>query len=108
IQGAWKAIELRQDNKPVRDEKALRAFDWVVVGEQLITQRDGRLRVGSIQVVTKDGAREIRFTFDKSGAEPHVGKAELTGKQLKVTVVPGLAVPGGAAAKETVLTLERQ
>lgn len=97
LQGYWKAVEVQAEGQSFKaPNPALDQFTWIIVGDYLITQANGKPRVGRIRAT----AGTVQFWYDGDGDKAKgatfKGSFTVTGDTLKLEFAPsseGAATP---------------
>jgi RNA polymerase sigma factor (sigma-70 family) len=110
LQGYWKAVEVQAEGHSFKaPHQALDQFTWIIAGDYLITQANGKPRVGRIHATP--GKVEFRYEGDgdKLKGMTFKGSFTVTGDTLKLEFAPsteGTATPDKPG--KNAITFQRQ
>ena len=110
LQGYWKAVEVQAEGQTFKaPHPVLDQFTWMIAGDYLITQANGRPRVGRIHATQG----KVRFWYegdgDKAKGQSFTGSFTVTGDTLKLEFAPsteGTATPDKPG--KNAITFQRQ
>ncbi|MFL5341779.1 MAG: sigma-70 family RNA polymerase sigma factor [Gemmataceae bacterium] len=103
LQGRWRAVMIHDNGKAVRDEAALKKFEWLIVGDYLITSHDGGPRLGTIELSKgQDDETGLRFNYDREAKSPFfTARYRVEGDSLTVVI------PGKEPGQDTIIVFKR-
>jgi RNA polymerase sigma factor (sigma-70 family) len=107
LQGYWKAVEVQAEGQTFKaPDKALDQFTWAIAGDYLVTQADGKPRVGRIHAAPGN----VQFWYESDGDKPKgatfKGTFALTGATLKLEFAP--SADGATTPGKNAITFQRQ
>jgi RNA polymerase sigma factor (sigma-70 family) len=108
LQGAWSVREITGGNMALHFNKDKHPFEWIVVGNYLVTRRDDKYAVGRIRVENKNDTQIIEFSYDADTPQHMMHRGTYTLKENRLVItVPGSPTWWHGSSPPETLVLER-